>query len=447
MRKSPFFFLTMLAVFLAVPGTPSQSVARDEGKRVLTIISPHTEGIRVEFARAFKEWHEKRTGRQVEVEWLDLGGTSDDVRYVRSEFRRSPAGIGIDIFWGGGIEPYMEFAKAGYLVPYKLPEEVLEALPREVAGIPLYDSGHRWYGAALSGFGIVYNRSWLKKLKLEPPQTWEDLCKPALVGEVSSADPRHSGSAHACYEIILQAYGWEKGFEVITLMSANVKSFTQAASEVPKMVSLGEVSCGLAIDFYAWAQIAKDGKEKIGFTIPVGVTVINPDAIAILKGAPQRKLAEEFVTFVMSEEGQKLWILPKGAPGGPRAYELNRIPASAGLLRKYAKLSRVTFDPTGFTASFEYDSGKATLRQTALNDLIGAVLIDTHRELRAAWEAVIGRGLPEEEVRRLATPPVGEDELLRLAGKDWKNPVLRNRKISQWTRAAKKKYESITRGG
>ena len=55
----------------------------------LIIVSPHWEGIRAEFGRAFSEWTVQRFNRRTKLEWLDIGGTSDAIRYVKSEFTRS----------------------------------------------------------------------------------------------------------------------------------------------------------------------------------------------------------------------------------------------------------------------------------------------------------------------------------------------------------------------
>jgi ABC-type Fe3+ transport system substrate-binding protein len=148
--------------------------------------------------------------------------------------------------------------------------------------------------------------------------TWIDLTDPRLMGWVGSADPRHSGSVHMMYEIILQAYGWEKGWDVIEKMGANIKSFTQAASTTPMEVKSGYVAYGLSIDVYAWSQIAEVGRDKMSFVFPNGLTVINPDAIGILKGAPNRAVAEAFVDFVLSDRCQKLLMLPPGAAEGLR---------------------------------------------------------------------------------------------------------------------------------
>ena len=89
-------------------------------------------------------------------------------------------------------------------------------------------------------------------------------------------------------------------------------------------MAIGEVAYGLAIDFYAWAQVKEAGADKIGFVMPDNLTIITPDAIAILKGAANPEVAKAFIRFVMSEEGQKLWLLVEKAPGGPQRFQLNR---------------------------------------------------------------------------------------------------------------------------
>ena len=438
--------LTVLVIFVLVIVGLGYLVLRPASQakgRVLTIISPHTEGIREEFGRAFSQWHLEHFAEPAALEWLDQGGAADDLRYVRSQFAATPDGIPIDIFWGGGIEPYLQLAKEGLLQPCPLSEEHLQAIPREVGGFPMLDEAHRWYGAALSGFGIIYNKKRLRELQHPVPKTWEDLGTPRLLGEVGSADPRHSGATHACYEIILQAYGWEKGFEVVTRMAANVKAYLGSSGEVPKHVSLSDIACGLAIDFYAWAQIAHDGKDKIGYVLPQGLTVVNPDAIAVLKGTREPELARRFIQFVMTEPGQRLWVLPKGAEGGPQVYELNRIPALPQVFKKYREQSRITFDPDEFRSSFTYDPAKGSLRYAALNDLLGALVIDTHSELTAAWTAVIKADKVDGLSGRLGKPPLSEEELLRLARDQWKDPVFRNRQIAAWRAFAQAKYGAI----
>ena len=51
----------------------------------VVIITPHWEGARIEFARAFSAWHQTKYSEPVHVDWREVGGTSDIIRFVRSE--------------------------------------------------------------------------------------------------------------------------------------------------------------------------------------------------------------------------------------------------------------------------------------------------------------------------------------------------------------------------
>ena len=66
----------------------------------------------------------------------------------------------------------------GLLAPYKLPEAQLARIPKEIFGIPVYDPEYRWYGAALSSFGIMYNEELRALLNLPEIRTWDDLTHP-----------------------------------------------------------------------------------------------------------------------------------------------------------------------------------------------------------------------------------------------------------------------------
>ena len=413
----------------------------------LVLMSPHPDGIQTEFEAGFRKHYKKETGKEVNLEWLDVGGgTGTILRYIGSEFRRSSEGIGIDLFFGGGLDPYTELADKGLLSSHRLPEALLKRLPARIGGVPLYDPQFRWYGSTLAGFGIVYNKRVLELLGLPVPNTWADLGNPDLFSWVGSGDPRSSGSVHMAYELILQAYGWEKGWEVITTLGANVRNFAAGGSQAPKDVAVGEVAYGLSIDFYAWAQIEKVGAEFIGFSMPDNLTIVNPDGMAILKGAPNLEIAHRFVEFVMSDAGQKLWFLKKGVPGGPVTDQLNRFTVLPDLYERHASDAAVTLNPFLWTSDLVYDAEKWSARWSVLNDLIGVLVIDSHEQLQSAWKRVFENGVTSAQISHLSSMPVSEKECLQLAAR-WRDAELRSRTIAAWTDFARRKYGERTRSG
>jgi ABC-type Fe3+ transport system substrate-binding protein len=372
---------------------------------------------------------------------MDVGGTSETLRYIESEFKNKPKGIGLDIFFGGGYDPYLALKQSRLLEPYKLPMPLLAKIPPKLAGVPLYDPDHTWYGATLAGFGIVYNKAVLGLTKLPVITTWEGLAAPQAFGWVGSSDPRKSGSVHMVYEIILQAYGWEKGWRIITGLGANARGFTNAASQVPKDVAIGEVAYGLAIDFYAWAQVKEAGPDKIGFVMPDNLTIITPDAIGILKGAPNAEVAKAFIRFVMSEEGQKLWLLVEKAPGGPQRFQLNRFSVLPSAYEVSPQITAVKLNPFTWRSDFPFDPKLSAERWSIVNDLIGALVIDQKHLLTRAWKQAMDKGgLSEPDWQRLTAMPISEDEALAMAKTKWKDPEFRNQKLNEWVNFARSKY-------
>src|SRR5690606_27908646 len=90
------------------------------------------------------------------------------------------------------------------------------------------------------------------------------------------------------------------------------------------------------------------------------------------------------------------------------------------------------------------DLDKAAKLQRILNDLIGAMHVDTHKQLTEAWAAIIKRGSKAEEIAELSLIPMTEAQLTELAGK-WDNDVIRNKTINEWVELAKAKYVKLAK--
>ncbi|MFW7380836.1 MAG: ABC transporter substrate-binding protein [Oligoflexus sp.] len=422
-------------LLLALVAAPS--LAKDK----LVILSPHRQSIQQEFIPAFKKYYEKTYEKEVDVEWIDQGGTSDDVRFLRARFANNPKTSGIDLFWGGGSAVFAELAEEDLFAPYTLSDELQKQVPESAAGIPLYGKNNTWYGSAMSSFGIFYNKRVLAFDKIPAPKSWEDLAKPAFQGNISLTDPRRSGSANTMNTIILQGLGWEKGWELLTLIAANARSFTHSSTDPIKAVVSGDAAVALAIDFYALAQVGDLGEENLGFTMPEGQTVLDPDPVAILRGAPNREVAERFVEYSLSAEAQKLLVLPKGAKDGPRFATLGRMAVNKKTYELTEGRRTNDFNPFAQKSFMQLDLEKATKLQRVFNDLVGAILVDTHSDLRQAWERLIRAKKAEDPqvIAKFVNPPVSEKEFMEVTA-NWDNEVFRNKTINSWVQAAKAKY-------
>ena len=201
------------------------------------------------------------------------------------------------------------------------------------------------------------------------------------------------------------AEGWARGLRLIRRIAGNARYFTDAASKVPWDVESGDAAAGMAIDFYGRYQSEAvrrpDGTSRMAYVTPANGSSFGADPIGMLRGAPSKELAREFIEFVLSPAGQKLWNWKVGVPGGPHKYALRRLPILPELYEPWFKHYRSDpgvnpYADTSFVYHPEWTAG--------LFRVIGFVIqvscIDTHDELQEAWEALIEAGFPPEATAR-----------------------------------------------
>jgi ABC-type Fe3+ transport system substrate-binding protein len=398
--------------------------------------------------RALDDWQTQIPG--VELVWQDVGGgTSQITRYVTASFQDRSQGIGIDLLFGGGTDVYLRFADQGLLQKVEIPAALRDRIPAQLNGVPLYDPQGRWYGPMLSSFGILFNREVLRRIGQPEPRRWADLGQPGLCGWVSAGDPRMTGSVHMVYEIILQDKGWEKGFPLLLRLGANAHGFIRDSGTLTRTVSNGEVAAAGNLDANALTAVGRD-PERVGFALPSGETILNPDAIAVLRGAPQPGLARAFVEFTLSDAGQLLFLLRPGEPGGPRRFPLCRLSVVEALYQRYPPERRSVgaANPFAVGNTITYKSTVGITRWDALNDLFGAVIVDAHPELSAAWRAVLDSRLPAADRERLElelfAPPCSLEELNAHARSIVADgPRARTLTINRWGEEARRRYRDI----
>lgn len=428
--------------------------AIDKDTRTLIVITPHIEQIREEFGTRFSQWHLRVHGQPARIDWRTPGGTSEirkqleaqataamasgaysirpasDLLFPGREKDKLPEAVidplkadMPDVFFGGGSFEHSAM-KAGIVVDAPLetgakPQQVrvrIGARPtgdgftqsyldtnygqNKVGVEKLYDPDQYWFGAALSGFGIVFNRDMLREYGVHEPTGFADLGNPKFIGRVAMADPRQSGSVATLYDAILNKEGWDRGWRILREMSANARYFSAMSTQPPQDVSAGECAIGVAIDFYGRGQaqsLLHEGDDpnsgRVGYIDPAGATYIDADPVTIINGSRNADLARRFVEFVLSDEGQALWqfaplknLSASAAPSdglGPQEYRLRRMPVKRSMYEAY--LPRFTDKTVPFDIAID-----TPLRgwRDSIGPLMGAFGIDTRRELVAAWAAL-----------------------------------------------------------
>jgi iron(III) transport system substrate-binding protein len=432
MKTRALVIVGLLALIVALPlalRRETASVAKRNADDHLVILTPHNESIRKEFGEAFaKHWYQK-TGRTIHLDWRTPGGTSEIRMVLDAGFKAAEEtgreGIGMDLFFGGGEPDFNSQARQGRLVPLEIFETHPELFGND-APIPQYFTGerywpddHLWVGTCMSQFGICYNPDVLTRLGIEPPISWRCLADPRYAGTIALADPTKSGSVARTFELIVQseilralkenpdddardatlASGWERGLQLIQKMAANARYFTDSASKIPLDVAQGNASAGMAIDFYGRSYSdelrTRDGARRLVWIAPEGGTTLSCDPIAVLKGAPNPELAQAFVAFTLGFDGQRLWFGRPGSPGGPIARALHRTPIRRDAYRPefLAQSIMPDADPYNDPGNFSYERALTGGAFNTLRQLVKIMCIDSHKELKAAWGAIIESGM------------------------------------------------------
>ena len=115
------------------------------------------------------------------------------------------------MLFGGGEPDFASQAKKGRLIPLRVFETHPDlfvndgAIPEIFTGERYYPADQVWVASCMSQFGICYNPDVLKRLKIPPPISWNDLADSRYAGTLALADPTKSGSVARAFELLVQA--------------------------------------------------------------------------------------------------------------------------------------------------------------------------------------------------------------------------------------------------
>lgn len=361
-------------------------------------------------------------------------GSPEAVRQARAAFLASAAGCGIDVFFGGGPLDFDRQASAGRLVDAGLRAAHPDwfgpgVIPASLGGQEQLGAGDLWIGSVLSSFGILFNRDSLARLGIaSEPTQWSDLTDPRLVGEIGMCDPTKSGSIVQAFANVVQQQihlrldalrqadpsadagrltsravrlGWTDGMRLLQLVGANARYFTDTSQKPPIDVASGDCAAGMCIDFYGREQQEavrrRGGGDRLGYVSPVGGAAYSVDPIALLRGAPNRRVAVAFIEYVLSLDGQKLWNFRPGTPGGPREFALRRLPVRRDFYSHAEWLpyrSDPGENPYGQSRLLVFHNEWTAPLFYELAFDVRVMTEDSHPELVRAWRAIIAAPEP-----------------------------------------------------
>lgn len=220
---------------------------------------------------------EQETGISVSVV---RAGTGTLMQRIGAESENALA----DVFWSGSLGTLKAFEQ--YFAEYISPE---------AATIPTryLSPKNRWTPCMAHIMVIMYNKDRVDKADV--PTTWEGLFDPKWEGKIAMGNPETSGSTYAQYYGLLHLYG----VEGIKKLARNV-IIHESSSGVYKDVALGEYPLGITMEYAAYSYIA-GGADNLGIVYPEEGTILDPEGVALMQGAPHPAAAKEFYDWLLSK--------------------------------------------------------------------------------------------------------------------------------------------------
>ncbi len=314
--------------------------------------------------------------------------------------------VAADIFWASATDAFELLKRKGALRAIRARQT---GAPERILGYAVNDPDGFYLGFALSGYGLVYNAAYLAQYGLPVPHNWQDLLKPAYAGHIGITSPSRSGTTHLIVEALLQAYGWERGWALLSEIGGNLSTVTARSFGVASGVAQRRFGIGVTIDFLAKAPDVA-GSENIFALTPDPIYV--PANIAILSRARNTGAAERFVDFLFSAEGQGILLRPSIGRIPVRA-ELN-----AGLLPPEST--------GGLLAANGFDARLSAERYGVVNLIFDDYIVRRRAMLARLWARLreFEGQAPSDAVRQstlakvrrlLGTPPLSAGDVERLA--------------------------------
>ncbi len=435
---------------LYVNGLPDSGTALPSEKSDITlnIVTRHDITIQQAFADAFLETDEAKA---LGIENIQYYEYSTDEAWRKALTDPSK---GMDIAWGGGPSLFSTMDKFGGLLHINdsdFRDHVDSYVPDSIAG-----AGTKWsdendslvyIAAAISSFGFTVNHQFLNDHGLPVPKTWEELASPVYyvsdaIKAISMGDPPATTSNTRIYQIILQAFGWEEGWRILTQMGANSGIYPGSVDTRAAAIR-GDVGIAMTIDFYG--VIAMDENPDCEYIIPEGQSIVNGDPIAIAKHTEKEEASKAFLKYVLSPEGQSVW-LKKGIERLPvveAAFQTEFGQTKTDLYKLYNE----TIENEGI----EFNETLATETLTTSIYYFHNTISVPHSNLREMWGELVTQ-YRNEEINKtvfdkhIAT--IGEVDMTLEQAIEWNTQYQEDaefsaEKNSEWRSFARNKYNDI----
>lgn len=240
----------------------------------------------------YKELFDKFTDETgIKVEFLSMS-SGEVLSRTKAEGGKPMA----DVWFGGGVDAFMEAKEEGLLEKYDFEgaDEIV---------VPYKDEENYWFSKGLTVVGFIVNKDILEENDLPEPKTWDDLTNPVYKDEILMSNPAISGTNYAVVNSLLQNKGEEEGWEFFEKLNENIPFYTKRGSDPNQKTIAGEAAIG--ITYIDNNLKAMEEEKNVKIIYPEDGIPWMPDGVAIFKHAQNMEAAKKFIAWVFEDENLK----------------------------------------------------------------------------------------------------------------------------------------------
>lgn len=263
---------------------------RSEPRPVVTLYSsvdvPFTESVVKEF--------ERQTGITVQLKGdTEAGKTTGLVNRIRAERGHPQA----DVFWSSEIFNTINLADEGLLAEYRPPAEGIPDRYRDPKG--------RWTAFGLRARVVAYNTTKVKPEQL--PKTWRQLPDPQWKGALGVANP-YFGTTRGHFAAFYALWGEEEYVRFLKeLRETTGGELMDGNATAARFVGQGRLLICATDDDDVYARKGRgEPVEMVHPDLGDGGTLLIPNTVALLAGAPHPETARKLIGFLTSAHTERM---------------------------------------------------------------------------------------------------------------------------------------------
>lgn len=352
-------------------------------KEKLTVLTAYPEDVVSRYETAFEQAYP-------DIDLIVIWKMPHDALPYLSQPQQS----GVDVYWSASLRNFLALKQQGAWQKLDIDRN---GLADHLGALPLADKDGYFCATEMAGYGFAVNPAYLQKHGLTLPETWQDLADARYQGHLALPIPSRVGFAPMMIDSVLQQYGWEQGWAVLSGIAANARPVEAGATFVTDIIGSGERGIAPTIDFFTISAIANGAPLRFIYPKPAAYS---PAHIAITAASQHSEAARRFAGFVLSDAGQKL--LFHG--------DIRKLPVRAGV---YKQKPDNYFNPFAEAAAHPviYDPVSAGPRLALNNALFDRMFTNRLHTQQNLWSklrkhqqsAKPGRAEQLEKIRQLLT--------------------------------------------